>query len=154
VNFFRKIGSVFRTISEPQGSQHVSFGGNSDSGTTSFFRFFADVLPQVSFYQFDLIRFRIICDLLKNCVYLFKLQVDDIIHDTLGNVNMLFEEVEVKPGLRSERLLHIGVQIDGDQAATVVRTQGNFTAGIGGNRTVSQIRITIGDGFPDDGIPE
>ena len=67
---------------------------------------------------------------------------------------MFLEQLIVEVGILREGVLHIAVQVDAQQSAGVVRTQGNLTTRIRGNGAEAQIGIAVGNALPQDGIPE
>ena len=67
---------------------------------------------------------------------------------------MFLEQLIVEVGILREGVLHIAVQVDAQQSAGVVRTQGNLTTRIRGNGAEAQIGIAIGNALPQDSVPE
>ena len=57
---------------------------------------------------------------------------------------MLFEEVEIEVGILGERIDYIRLEVDGQQTARIVRAKWNFTARVGGNRTIAKVGIAVG----------
>ena len=98
--------------------------------------------------------FRVGVDFGKYFLDLLLLQVDNVVHHALSLAYMLREEVEIKLGLRRERILHISIEVDGQQTAGIVGTQGYLAAWIGGNGAESEIGVAVGHRFAGDGVPE
>ena len=67
---------------------------------------------------------------------------------------MFLEQLIVEISILREGVLHIAVQVDAQQSAGVVRTQGNLTTRIRGNGAEAQIGIAIGNALPQDSVPE
>ena len=67
---------------------------------------------------------------------------------------MFCKKVKIKISLGSERILHIAVEVDGNQAAAVIGAQGYLTAGVGGDGLEAQVSIAVGHRLTRDSIPE
>jgi hypothetical protein len=67
---------------------------------------------------------------------------------------MLLEERKIECGLGGEWIVNVGVEVDGNQTAGIIGTKGNLPAWIGADSPVTFIGITVGYGFPKNGIPE
>ena len=67
---------------------------------------------------------------------------------------MFFEQLEVEISVGFEWIDHVRIEIDSQQTAGIVRTEGNLTARIGRYSAVAQVCITVGNGLADDGVPE
>ncbi len=67
---------------------------------------------------------------------------------------MVLEKFGVELSMVGEGVVHVTVQIYGDQTAAVIGAERNLAAGIRADRAVSQIRITVGHRFAENGIPE
>ena len=67
--------------------------------------------------MFHLVGLRVGCNLGKNHVNFFHLQVHDVVHYALRHGGVLGKLVEIELGFGRERVLNIGVEVDGKQAA-------------------------------------
>ena len=67
---------------------------------------------------------------------------------------MAAEELKVELCLRRERIFHVRIQVDGQQTATVVGTEGNFAAGVCRNRLKAEVGVAVGQAFADNRVPE
>ena len=63
-------------------------------------------------------------------VNLLDFQVNEVVHDSLSLLDVFPEQGEVEARLRGEGVFNVGVEIDCEQAAAIVGTEGNFAAGI------------------------
>ena len=154
VNVDRKLGCFWRSIAQSHGCNHVTFGRNADTCTASLTALMFNFLPKMIFCFFDLITLRIFLYLLQDAFNLLQLQINDIIHDALCYLNMLSELLHVKIGILGKRMNHIRIEVDAQQPARVIRAQRYFAAWIGAHGAETQVGITVGNAFTDDGIPE
>ena len=86
------------------------------------------------FCFFNFVGFRIGLDFCHDSFDLFQFQIDDVIHDALGNLNMFLEQFEIKISILCKRIDHVGIEVDGQQTTAVVRAQWDFAARIGADR--------------------
>ncbi len=154
MNFFGKIGGLFGAVTQIQSRQHIAFGSSTHTGSAALGCFGFDLFPEYAFCAFNFGVFGIGINLFEYPVDFFHFQIDDIVHDALSQRHVFFEKLIIKTCFCCKRFIYIGIQVDGQQAATVVGAKRNFTAGIGGNRTESQIGITIGYRFVQYSIPK
>ena len=91
--------------------------------------------------------FGVSVNLFYDAFYLLQFQINDVVHNALSQRYMFLEQFKVKVCIRFERIYHIGIKIDSQQTAGIIRAQRDFTAWIGGNCAVSQVCIAIGYGF-------
>ena len=108
----------------------------------------------MTFGLFNFHRFGIRVYLFKYLFNLFSFEIDDIIHDALCILHMFTEQIEIEMSFAGKRIHYIGVEIDGEKSAAVVRTERDFSARIRGNRSESKIRIAVRNGFSQDRIPK
>ena len=128
VYFFRKFCSFFGAVSQAHSRNHVAFGSDSHSGTTSHTRFLVNLFPEMTFRSFYFISFGVRIYLLDYLFNLFKFQVDDVIHNALCHGCVFLELFEIEISFWCERIYYIRVKIDSQQAAWIVRAKRNFTA--------------------------
>ena len=67
---------------------------------------------------------------------------------------MLLEQVEVEVRIGCEGVDDVGVEVDSQQSATVIGTEGDLAAGVGGDGAEAEVGVGVGHGFAQDGIPE
>ena len=149
-----EVRRLLRAVTQPHGCNHVTFGGDSHAGTTSFPAFLPDFLPEVILGMLHFFRLRIVFYLFHDEVDLLHFKVDNIVHDPLCQLGMATEQVEVEVCVVSERINDIGIEVQREQAAAVVRTERNLAAGIGGDGLEAEVGITVGDALAEDGVPE
>ena len=106
---FGEFGRFFSAVTQSQCCKHIAFGGDSHTGTATLTAFLIYLLPQYAFSMFHVFAFRIGINLGHDAFYLFQLQIDDIVHDALGQCNVLLEEVEIEVSVRLERIDYIGI---------------------------------------------
>ena len=87
-------------------------------------------------------------------MYLLEFQVYDVIHDTLCLLHMVAEEFEVEARVLRKRLINIGIEVDSEQTATVVRAEGNLAARVGADGAEAEVGVAVGHALSQDGIPE
>ena len=97
---------------------------------------------------------RILLNLLHDEFYLLHLQVHNVVHEALCQLHVLLEQVVVEIGILGERIHHITVEVDAQQATGVVGTERNLTAGVGRNGAETQVGIAVGQTLAQDGVPE
>ena len=149
-----KVGGIIGAVTGTKCGKHVAFCGDAESGTSSLDGLFLDVQPEIPLAGLDLLPFRVALDLFEDPVDLFKFQVNDVIHHPLGFVDMRDKKFRIEAGFGGEGLVDVIVKVDRQQAAAVVGTERNFTAGICGNRMEAKIGVAVGNRFPQHGIPE
>ena len=108
----------------------------------------------MAFRAFDFLRLRVGIDFLQDQFYLLQLQVDDVVHQTLGQPHMLLEQLKVEISIRRKRIHHIRIKVDSQQTATVIRTERNLPARIRADRAETQVGIAIRHRLTQDGVPE
>ncbi|OAV74947.1 hypothetical protein Barb7_01485 [Bacteroidales bacterium Barb7] len=143
LNVFGTVCRLVRPVAQTESGNHIAFGSNAHTRAASLQRFLLNLLPQMPFGRFHFILFGVGINLVKYLLNLFRFEVNNIIHDTLGKSNMLLEKVVIKIRLSRKRFHHIRIQIDCQQPATVIRTERNLPARIGGYRAKAQICIHI-----------
>ncbi len=67
---------------------------------------------------------------------------------------MLCEKFVVERGFGRERLAHVRIEIDGQQAAAVVRTQRNFAAGVCRYGAETEVGVAVRNRLAGYGVPE
>ena len=149
-----KVGGLLRAIAQSQGGQHVALGSDAHARASSHGRLFLDLLPEATLGILHVLCLWVAVDLGDDAVDLLQFQIYDIIHDALGHLSMSAEGVEVKVRLGSEGVEDVGVEVECEQAATVVGTEWYLAAGVGAGRPESQVRIAVGDALPDDRVPK
>ena len=146
--------AVVGAVADTEGGEHVAFSGDAQPGTTSLEGLFSDFQPQVTFHAFHIVRFGVAVDFGEDLVHLFKFEVDDVVHQSLGVMDVLLEEGHVEGGFVRERVFNVAVKVNGYQTAAVVRAKRDFAAGVGGDSEEAFIGVAVGDGFAVDGVPE
>ena len=154
VHLHAEVGSLLRAIAQSHGGNHVTLGSDAYTRSAPHATLLLDLFPEVHLGTFDLHRLRVAFYLLHDQVYLLQFQVDDVVHQSLGLLHMLLEQLIVEIGVLLEGILHIGIEVDAQQSAGVVGTEGNLTARIGADRTESQVGIAVGNTLAKDGVPE
>ena len=154
VNAHRELGSFISTITQAHSSHHVTFGGSSHACTAALQGLGLNLVPQVQFGSLHLTSLGIALDFVDDSLDFLHLEVDDVIHHALGIAHMLAELVEVKVSILREGLFDIGIEIDGNESAAVVRTKGNLAARIGRDGAETQVGIAVGHSLTGDGVPE
>ncbi len=76
----------------------------------------------MAFGTFYLKSFRIGVDFIKDKVDFLHFEIDDIVHYPLRLTHVGFKLLEIEFRLRREWVLHIGIEIDGEQTAGIVGT--------------------------------
>ena len=152
--FDGEIGRFVGSVAQAQGCQHIAFGRDAQARTASLKRFFADFLPQFHFHLADILVFGIFRDFFEDRFDLFEFEVDDIVHHPHGCGDVPPEFIEVERSLLRERLVDVAVQVDRQQAATVVRAQRNFAARVRRNGAESEVGVAVRHRFAQDGVPE
>ena len=150
----REVSGLLRAIAQSHGGNHIALGSDAHARSPSLSAFAVYFLPQVVFRAFHLITLRIRLHLRHDFLDFLEFQVHDIVHDPLCESHMLAEQFIVEVSLVCERIDHIRIKVDGEQAAGVVGTERNFAAGVGRNRAEPEVGIAVGDALPQDGIPE
>ena len=87
--------------------------------------------------------FRVGVYFLENHFNLFQFQVDDVVHQPLGQLHMFLEQIEIEIGFRRERVDHVSVKVDGQQAATVIRAKRYLAAGVRAHGAETKIGIIV-----------
>ena len=151
---FGHVGSLFRTVTEVEGCQHVTLGGDAYAGASAHECLATDALPEFAFGTLDLVSLGVGIDLLEDLVDLLRLEVDDVVHDALSQSDVLLEQVEVEMGIGCEGVDNIGVEVDSQQSAAVIGTEGDLAAGVGGDGAEAEVGVGVGHGFAQDGVPE
>ena len=149
-----EVRGLLAAISQSESGNHVALSGDAHSGAPSQSALMVDFLPQVILYTLHLIVLRVALHLLHDALDLLQLEVHDIVHDALCEGHMLFELVEIERSLRSEGIVDIRVEVDGEKTARVVGTERYLATGIGRDGAEAQVGIAVGDALTDDGIPE
>ena len=107
VYFLCKFGSLFSAVTQSQCCKHVAFGGDAYAGAAALSALFVDFLPQNAFGMLYIFVFRIGVNFGHDTFYLLKFQVDDVVHDALGECYVLLEQIEIEVGIRFERIDYI-----------------------------------------------
>ena len=106
------------------------------------------------FSPFHFIALGITLHLLHDLVDLLQLQINDIIHQSLGKAHMLLEEFIIEISILGERVHHIAVEVDAQQPTGIVRTKWYLPTRIRGYCTEAQVGIAVGNTLPENGIPK
>ena len=154
MHLFRELSGLFGAVTQSEGGKHVSFGCDAYSCPASLTAFLIYLFPQRAFGVSYVFAFRIGINLLDDTFNLLQFEINDVIHNALCQAYMLFEQFKIEIGIRFERIHHIRVEVNSEQTAGVVWAQGDFTTWIGRYSAVSQVCITVGYGFLQNGIPE
>ena len=142
------------TVAQSQGGEHVALGRDAQACATPLEGHRPDLFPQIQLDAAHVLVLGVGGDLLDDQLDLLQLQVDDVVHHAHCLGYVLLELGEVELGLLGKRIVDIGQQIERQQTARIVGTQGNFAARIGRNRDETLVGIAIGDALADDRIPE
>ena len=105
--FFREFGCFFGSVAQSQSSKHIALRSDTYTRTTALTALLVDFLPQYTFGTFHFFVFRIGVDLIHDPFDLLQFKVDDIVHDTLCQCYMFFEEIEIKISIRLERIYYV-----------------------------------------------
>ena len=154
MNIHGEINRLITTVTQPESCQHITFSRDTDPGTTPFSGFCLDFLPQTNLNAFHLVIFRIRLDLRENGIDFLQFQVNDIIHQALGDSHMFLKQLVVEIRVFLERIYHVRVQVDCQQTTRVVRAQRYLATRVRGNRSVTQVGVAVGHALPNDRIPE
>lgn len=106
------------------------------------------------FGKLHLVVLRVVLHLFDDAVNFFLLQVDDVVHEALSQLHVTFEEFKVECSLGRKGVLYVGIEVDGQQAAAVVGTEGNFAAGIGRHGFEAQVSVAVGYAFALNSVPK
>src|SRR5512133_666627 len=128
MDFHGKTDSLIAAVPHAKSCKHIAFSSDADAGSPSLFSFLPYVHPKVSLNPFKLIGFRICIDLTKYGIYLFELEIDNVVHHALCKADMLFVKFEIEYCFFRERFLYIAEKIDCKEPAAVIRTERNFPA--------------------------
>ena len=150
----RKVGGLLSTIAQAHGGYHVALGGNTHTRTSALCTLGLYLLPQVHLGPLHLHRLRVALHLLHDKVYLLQLQVYDVVHQALGLLHVVAEQLVVEVGILRKRVLDIRVEVDAEQAARVVGTQGYLATGICRHGAEAQVGIAVGDALSEYSVPE
>ena len=112
MDFFRKIIAFFTAISNPQSSQHIALGGDTNAGTTTFFGFLFNVEPEIFLNALHFFTFRIGINLTQDVINFFQFKINNIIHQTLGFGHMVLKQGFIEAGLIGKRIGNVRQQID------------------------------------------
>ena len=154
VYIYRKVCCLLRTIAETHGRNHVAFGSDANASASSHSALFLYFLPKMQLCALNFIRLWVAANLFHYQLYLLKLQVDDVVHDTLGGCDMLLKQVVIEVCVLGERIYNVRIEVDGKQTARVVRTEWNLSARIGRHSAEAKVGITVRNALLQDGIPE
>ena len=154
LHFHGHFRGLFRAVAQSQGGNHVALGRDAHARAASLRCLVLDFLPKAEFRLFHLVVLRVALDFLDDGIDFLLLQVDDVVHEALGEGHVFAELVEVEESLGREGVFHVGVEVDGQEAAAVVGAEGNFTAGVGRYRGEAQVGVAVGNAFAADGVPE
>ncbi len=154
VNRHRECGGLIGAVAQTHSGNHVALGCGAHAGAAALQSLGADFVPQVQLGALHLVGLGVFLDFCYDGLNLLHLQVDDVVHHALCARHMLGKEVEIETGVVGKRVAHITVEVDGYQAATVVRTQWNLATGVGGDGAEAQVGIAVGHRLANDGVPE
>ena len=152
--FHGKVRGFLRTVTEAECGQHVAFCRAAYACTPSLSAFLVYLFPQMTFRALYFLGFRVGVYFLENHFNLFQFQVDDVVHQPLGQLHMFLEQIEIEIGFRRERVDHVSIKVDGQQAATVIRAERYLAARIRTHGTETEIGIAVGYGFAQNRVPE
>ena len=99
-----EIYGLVAAVAQAQRSQHVTLGGDAESGAPAAQRFLADLPPQVVLSPLDIVILGVLLDLGHYGFNLLHLQIEQVIHQTHRLAHVRLEKVEVEICLRGERL--------------------------------------------------
>ena len=154
MDFHREGNGFLAAVTQAERRHHIPFGRDAQTGTTTFRTPVLDLEPEFLFGPLHIPGLGILFHLGQNPIHMLQFQVDDIVHEPLGNTHMLAEQFHIEMSLRRERVFHITIQVQRQQTAAVVRTQRNLPARIGRNRPESQVGIAIRHRLADNRIPK
>ncbi len=154
LNLHGEIDGLRTAVGEPERREHIAFGRDAQTGSAALQRLVANLFPERKLHTPYVLIFGVGRYFLYYGIDLFEFEVYDVVHKAHGLADVLLEQVEIELGLFRERILHVTVQIERQQAAAVVWTQRNFTARICRNGGEPEVRIAVGYGFADYGVPE
>ena len=119
------------TVPDVEGGEHIALGGDAEAGAAALGGLLADLEPEFLFDALHAFAFGVAVDLGEYLVDFLKFQVDDVVHQALGILNMFPEKGHVEVCLVREWIFNIAVQVNGNETAAVIRTERNLTTGIG-----------------------
>ncbi len=149
-----EVRRILSSIAQAQGCQHIPLSGNSKTRTAAFTTLLFDLLPEMIFRILHLFALRITLDLIQDAINLLHLQIDNIIHQTLAILDMLLEFIKIEISIFRERVLHIRIEVDCQEPATVIRTERDLPTRIRAHSPESEISIAVGHALTEDRIPE
>ena len=100
-------------ITQSESRNHIPLGSGAKSGATALEGLGSDFFPEVKFGLLDFGGLGVSLDLTYYGVNLLHLQVDYIVHNALSLGNMPGKKFVIELGMIRERILYIGVEIDG-----------------------------------------
>ena len=104
---YAEVCSLLCAVAESHGGNHIALGSDAHTGTSALTALLVNLLPQHHFAALHLVAFGVALDFLHDALNLLQLQVDDVVHDALGQSHMLAEKVEVKVGILGEGIYHV-----------------------------------------------
>ena len=117
MHLFGELRGLFRAIAQSHGCQHITLGSDAHTGAPSLAALLVDFLPKGALGALHFVVFGVRIYLLLDALDFLQLQVNDVVHNTLRQGHMLLEEFKVEISVRLERVHHVGVEIDSQQAA-------------------------------------
>ena len=112
MNIHREVGCLLRTIAQHHGSNHITFCSNTHTRATPHGALLLDFLPKMIFSPFHFIALRITLHLLHDLVDLLQLQINDIIHQSLGKAHMLLEEFIIEISILGKWVHDIAIEVN------------------------------------------
>ena len=151
---YGEVDSLVRAVTQAQSGQHIALGSDTQTCTATAQSHILNLLPQLVLDVADICLLGIACNLIDNLLNLLQLEVDDVVHHTHSLTHVLLEEVEVELSLCCEGVLHVAEQVQCQQTAAVVGTQGNLTAGVSRYGVETEVGVAVGHTLTNDSIPE
>ena len=149
-----KVNRLLRAVAQAQSGQHIALGRDTETRAATLEGHRANLVPQLNLHATYILVLGVGRNLLDNQLHLLQLQVDDVVHHAHRLLNVGLELVEVEVGILLEGVLYVAQQVDGQETARVVGTQGNLTAGVGRNGAEALVGIAVGDTLLENRIPE
>ncbi|MPM31394.1 hypothetical protein SDC9_77949 [bioreactor metagenome] len=94
--FFGELGCFFGSVTQVQCGQHIALGCDTHTGTSSLSALLVYLLPKHVLGTFYFLAFGIIFYLLDDLFYLFKFQINNVIHDALRQLYVFLKQFEVE----------------------------------------------------------
>ena len=107
VHFHREVGGFLRSVVQVHGGYHVALAGYAHACAASHAALALYLFPKVLFGSLHLAALRVALHLIYYKVNLFQLQVHNVVHQPLGSLHVLAEQLEVETGRTGKRIFHV-----------------------------------------------